>query len=185
MKFLFDFFPIVLFFAAYKLGDIYIATGTAILTSLLLVLWSRYKLGFYEKMPLFTLITLIVLGGSTLLFRNELFIKWKPTAVYWLLSLGFLLSQFIGQKKPLIQRMAEKSIHLKNTIWGQLNISWSIFFAVLGLLNIYVIYNYDTDTWVNFKLFGTLGLTLLFVIAQGFYMARHHQPDSEQSHGNS
>lgn len=179
MKFLFDFFPILLFFAAYKFGDIYYATATAILASLIQVLWSRYRLGHFEKLQLFTLLTLILLGGSTLLFRNELFIKWKPTAIYWLLSISFLLSQFIGQKKPLIQRIAEKNIRLQNAIWYHLNLSWSIFFALLGILNVYIIYHFDTDTWVNFKLFGTMGLTLLFVIVQGFYMARHHLPEEK------
>jgi intracellular septation protein len=181
MKFLFDFFPIILFFIAYKLGDIYYATITAILAGLIQVAWSRYQKGFFEKMPLITLITLVILGGSTLLFRNELFIKWKPTAVYWALSLGFLFSQFIGQKKPLIQRLTEKHIQLNNNIWHHLNLSWVFFFGLLGVLNLYVVYHYDTDTWVNFKLFGTLGLTLVFVIVQGIYMARHHQqPENEQ-----
>jgi len=179
MKFLFDFFPILLFFIAYKLGDIYYATATAIAASFVQVLWSRYKKGYFEKMPLFTLITLVILGGSTLIFRNELFIKWKPTAVYWLLSGGFLLSQFIGQKKPLIQRMAENTIRLRNEIWNTLNISWVIFFIFLGILNLYIVYHYDTETWVNFKLFGTMGLTLLFIIVQGVYMARHHLPERE------
>jgi intracellular septation protein len=183
MKFLVDFFPILLFFVAYKVGDIYYATATAIIASLIQVSWSRYQKGHFEKLPLFTLIALVLLGGSTLIFRNELFIKWKPTAVYWLLSAGFLLSQFIGEKKPIIQRLAEQNIHLHQSIWNKLNISWVIFFCLLGFLNLYVIYHYDTDTWVNFKLFGTMGLTLLFVIVQGFYMARHHQSESEP-HGN-
>lgn len=182
MKFLLDFFPIVLFFIAYKLGDIYYATATAIFASFIQVAYSRYKKGFFEKVPLFTLITLIVLGGSTLIFRNELFIKWKPTAVYWLLALGFLLSQYVGQKKPLIQRLAENNIRLRAEAWKNLNYSWVLFFAFLGVLNLYVVYHYDTNTWVNFKLFGTFGLTLVFIILQGIYMAynaRHQQQESE------
>lgn len=176
MKFLFDFFPIVLFFIAYKMGDIYLATITAIIASVIQVIYSRYKHQKFEKLPLFTLATITVLGGATLFFRNELFIKWKPTAIYWLLSSAFLASQWIG-KKPLIQRLAESSISLQSKIWSQLNVSWSLFFAGMGVANLYVVYHFDTDTWVNFKLFGTLGLTLLFVIVQGFYIARHPLPE--------
>jgi intracellular septation protein len=176
MKFLFDFFPIALFFLAYKLGDIYIATFTAILASLAQVLFGRFKKGHFEKFPLITLATITLLGGATLFFRNELFIKWKPTVVYWVLALAFLLSQWIGAK-PLIQRAAEKSIQLNPTVWLRLNLSWVLFFAMLGGLNLYVVRHFDTNTWVNFKLFGTLGLTLLFVIMQGIYIMRHQLPE--------
>ena len=173
MKFLFDFFPILLFFVAYKAGDIYIATITAILSSLAIVLYGRFKKGHFEKMPLFTLITITILGGATLFFRNDMFIKWKPTAIYWLLALVFLGSHYIGaSKKPLIQRAAEENIELPQKTWYRLSYSWMIFFTLLGLLNIYVIYNFDTNTWVNFKLFGTMGLTLLFVILQSIYIWR-------------
>jgi intracellular septation protein len=172
MKILFDFLPIVLFFIAYKLGDIYIATITAIIASLLGVLWSRYQSGRFEKMPLITLAMVSVLGGATLLLRDDLFIKWKPTAIYCVFYLGFLSSHFIGQK-PLFERLAGQAVQLPQKSWHYLNFSWAIFFAAMGFLNLYVVYNFDTDTWVNFKLFGTTGLTLLFVIVQGIYMARN------------
>jgi len=181
MKILADLFPIILFFIAYKLGDIYLATLVAILASGVQVLWSRYKNGRFEKLPLITLATLIVLGGATLILRNELFIKWKPTAIYWVLASAFLISQFIG-KRPIIQRLIEQNISLPNRVWQQLNISWAIFFVLLGCANLYVVYNFDTNTWVNFKLFGTMGLTILFIIAQGIYISRHQKPvlESEQ-----
>ncbi len=172
MKFLFDFFPIILFFIAYKWGGIYVATLVAMAASLAQVLWGRFRLGHFEKMPLITLVTLVVLGGATLLFRNEAFIKWKPTIVYWILGLGFLLSQWIGHK-PAIQRIAENSIQLNPAAWPRLNLSWVVFFIGMGFLNIYVMQNFDTDTWVNFKLFGSLGLTFLFVLGQSIYMFRH------------
>lgn len=181
MKFLFDFFPIVLFFLAYKLGSIYIATGTAILASLAQILFIRFQKGYFEKLPLITFATITILGGATLLFRNELFIKWKPTVVYWVLALAFLLSQWIGNK-PLIQRAAENSIQLHSNIWLRLNLSWFFFFTLLGALNLYVVHHFDTDTWVNFKLFGTLGLTFLFVIAQGVYMVRHKHSAIQSNH---
>ncbi len=174
MKLLFDFFPIILFFAAYKLGDIYLATLTAIIASFIQVIWSRYSQGKFEKIPLITLATLLVMGGSTLFFRNELFIKWKPTVLYWVLAMVFFLSQFIGQK-PLFQRMIEHQIELPKKIWCHLNLSWALFFSMMGAINLYVIYHFNTDTWVNFKLFGTLGLTLLFVVIQGLYMAKYHK----------
>lgn len=174
MKFLFDLFPIILFFIAYKLGGIYIATLTAIATSAAQVGWSRYSSGKFEKLPLITLATLIILGSATLLFRNELFIKWKPTALYWVLAIIFFVSQYIG-KKPLLQKAMEQNIQLEDKIWLQLNLSWVVFFFCMGIANIYVVYHFDTDTWVNFKLFGTLGLTIVFIIIQGFYMARHQK----------
>ena len=174
MKFLFDLFPIFLFFIAYKIGGIYAATLTAIITSALQVGYSRYTTGKFEKLPLITLVTLVVLGSATFLFRNELFIKWKPTALYWVLALIFFASQFIG-KKPLIQKAMEQNIQLENKIWLHLNFSWVIFFFCMGAANLYVVYHFDTDTWVNFKLFGTLGLTIVFIIIQGIYMARHQK----------
>jgi intracellular septation protein len=172
MKFLFDFFPIALFFIAFKMGDIYLATITVIVASVVQVLWSRYKTGRFEKLPLITLGTVAVLGGATLFFKNELFIKWKPTALYWVLALALLISQFIG-KRPLMQRLLEQNVELPTRIWHQLNLSWALFFAAMGIANLYVVYHFDTDTWVNFKLFGTLGLTLVFIVLQGFYMAKH------------
>ncbi len=172
MKFLFDLFPIALFFIAYKMGDIYLATITAIVASIVQVVWSRYKTGQFEKLPLITLGTIVILGGATLFFRNELFIKWKPTALYWILALALVISQFIGNK-PLMQRLLEQNVALPIKIWHQLNLSWALFFAAMGIANLYVVYHFDTDTWVNFKLFGTLGLTLVFIVLQGFYMAKH------------
>lgn len=180
MKFLFDFFPIILFFLAYKFGGIYIATLVAMLASLALVLWGRLRLGHFEKMPLITLVTLVVLGSATLIFRNEAFIKWKPTVIYWLLGLGFLFSQWIGHK-PAIQRLAEQTVQLGPDIWLRLNRSWVCFFISMGFLNLYVMQNFDTDTWVNFKLFGSLGLTFLFVLGQSIYMIRHRIPEETDS----
>lgn len=180
MKLLFDFFPILLFFLAYKLGDIYIATLSAIAASLLQVVWLRWKQGCFEKMSLITFFSLSILGGATVFFQNEIFIKWKPTVVYWLLALSFLASQWLGNK-PLLQRLAEGNVQLPAIIWLRLNWSWVIFFAVMGVLNLYVVQHFDTNTWVNFKLFGTLGLTFIFIVLQGFYMMRHHLPQENKS----
>lgn len=176
MKFLFEFFPILLFFLAYKWGDIYIATIVAMVASLIQVIWSRYKHGFFETVPLITLGTITLLGGATLLFKNELFIKWKPTVVYWVLALVFLFSQFFTQKS-MMQRIGEKSIPLSKKVWGKLNLSWVVFFGLMGIVNLYVAYNFDTDSWVKFKLFGTLGLTVVFILLQSVYMITQKQSE--------
>ena len=180
MKLLFDFFHILLFFLAYKLGDIYIATLSAIAASLLQVVWLRWKQGRFEKMSLITFFSLSILGGATVFFQNEIFIKWKPTVVYWLLALFFLASHWFGNK-PLLQRLAEGNVQLPSLIWLRLNWSWVIFFAIMGVLNLYVVQHFDTNTWVNFKLFGTLGLTFIFIVLQGFYMMRYHLPEENKS----
>lgn len=173
MKILFDFFPIIAFFIAFKVAGIYAATAIAMLASFIQVVWLRYKNKKFETMPLITFFTLLVLGSATLFFQNELFIKWKPTLVYWIMALIFLGSQYVGSKKPLIQRFAGESLALPQSIWNRLNLSWVLYFSIMGVLNLYVVRNYDTDTWVNFKLFGTLILTLIFIIAQGVYMYKH------------
>ncbi len=178
MKFLFDFFPILLFFVAYKMYGIYVATGVAIAASFVQValFWARHRR--FENMHLVTLGLIVVLGGATLWLQDERFIKWKPTLVNWLFALVFLGSQFIG-KKPITERMMSSAISLPAHIWSRLNLSWVVFFVASGLANLYVVYNYDTDTWVNFKLFGLMGLTFAFVIAQGFYLARYMPTDDD------
>ena len=179
MKFLVDFFPILLFFIAFKLYDIYVATAVAMLASLFQVGFSWKKHHRIETMPLVTLALILILGGATLLLHDETFIKWKPTVVNWAFALAFLASQFIG-KKNFIQRMMEEHVTLTSPVhWTRLNIAWIIFFVGLGFLNLYVAFNFDTDTWVNFKLFGMMGLTFLFVIAQSFYLAQYMVSDED------
>lgn len=178
MKFLYDFFPILLFFIAYKIYGIYAATIVAMAASFIQVggFWLKHRR--FENMHLITLGLIIVLGGATLWLQDERFIKWKPTLVNWMFAIAFLGSQFIG-KKPLVERMMGAAVQLPNEIWGRLNLIWIIFFTLMGLANLYVVYNYDTDTWVNFKLFGMMGLTFAFVIGQAFYLARYMQPEEE------
>jgi intracellular septation protein len=172
MKILFEFFPILLFFLAYKFGDIYIATGVAIAASIVQVIASRIKSKKFEKMHLITLATITILGGATIYLRNEMFIKWKPTILYWVMALVFFGSQFIG-KQTIIERMMQKQVNLSRNIWLNLNFSWVFFFLSMGTINLYVVYNYSTDTWVTFKLVGTLALTLTFIVIQGIYISKH------------
>ena len=180
MKFLFDFFPILLFFVAFKLYDIFVATAVAIAASFIQVgmYWLRHHR--FETMHLITLGIIVIFGGATLLLKDELFIKWKPTVLNWLFALVFLGSHFIGNK-PIVQRMMANTITLPTPIWHRLNIGWIIFFITSGFINIYVAYNFDTAIWVNFKVFGLLGLTLAFVVIQSFFIARHLKDDQEIS----
>jgi intracellular septation protein len=172
MKLLFDFFPVLLFFICYKIFGIYAATGVAMGASLLQVVLHRLKHQRYEKLHLISLALIMVLGGATLFFHNPWFIKWKPTGIYWLSSLIFLGSAFVG-KKTIIQKMMEGNISLPPKIWNRLNTAWAFFFILLGSLNLYVAYYFDTDFWVNFKLFGGAGFTLVFVFLQAIYLTRH------------
>ena len=153
MKMLFDFFPVALFFAAYKLYDIYTATAVLIIASILQtgIYWLRQRR--FENMHVITLVLVCVFGGMTLLLHDEMFIKWKPTVINWLFALVFIGSMWIG-KQPLIRRMMGDHLSLPDTIWLRLNLLWSVFFVVMGIINLIVVYSFDTETWVNFKLFA-------------------------------
>ena len=184
MKFLTDFFPILLFFIAYQAYDIYVATAVAIGASAAQVAYFQLRHGKVEKMQWVTLGLLIFFGGLTLLLRDPDFIMWKPTVVNWLFAIAFLGSQYIG-KKTLLQRMMDQAVSLPPEIWIRLNYIWVSFFIGIGLLNLYVAYNFSEETWVNFKLFGMLGVTFVFIIAQGFYIARHVKDEDLQTADNS
>jgi intracellular septation protein len=131
--------------------------------------WLKHRR--FETMHVVTLLLILVLGGATLWLQDERFIKWKPTAVNWAFAIAFLISEFIGQKN-LVRRMMEAQVKLPDAIWTRLNLSWVAFFASMGVANLYVAFNFETSIWVNFKLFGLMGLTLLFAIGQAFYLAR-------------
>lgn len=180
MKLLFDFFPVFLFFIAYKFFGIYVATAIAIAASFAQVAfyWLRYRR--FETMHLITLALITILGGATLIFHNILFIKWKPTAINWVFALVFLGSHFIGEK-PLIRRLMESNVILPTLVWIRLSFSWVAFFILVGLVNLYVAYNFDTNIWVNFKLFGIMGITIVFILLQAFYMARHIKTDGPET----
>jgi intracellular septation protein len=180
MKFLTDFFPILLFFIAYQAYDIYVATAVAIGASAVQVAYFQVRHKKVEKMQWVTLGLLVFFGGLTLLLRDPDFIKWKPTVVNWLFAAAFLGSQFIG-KKSLLQRMMDQAVTLPDQIWSRLNYIWVSFFVAVGILNLYVAFNYSEETWVNFKLFGMLGVTFVFIIAQGFYIARHVKDEDMQT----
>jgi intracellular septation protein len=179
MKFLFDLFPILLFFLAYKLYDIYVATAVAIAAAFLQtgLYWLKHRK--FETMHLVTLAILIVFGGLTLILRDPVFIKWKPTVVNWLFGLVFLGSRYIG-RRTLVERMMSHAISVPAPIWQKLNWAWTLFFIAIGLVNLYVAYNYSEAAWVNFKLFGMVGLTLVFVFIQAFYLSRYMQAEGDR-----
>lgn len=172
MKQLLDFFPILLFFVAYKLYGIYAATITAIVAAVIQVSLSWFKYRRIEIMHLVSLGIIAVFGGATLVLQDEMFIKWKPTVLNGVFALVFLGSQWIG-KKPLIERMMSQHVEVPPVVWRRLNLIWVAFFLMLGAANLVVVYNFDTDTWVNFKLFGLLGLTFVFVLLQSLYLFRY------------
>jgi len=180
MKFLFDFFPILAFFIAFKVtGDsesgIYTATAVLMAASFIqiTVYWLMYRR--FEKMHLITLGVVLLFGGATLLLHDERFIQWKPTVVLWIFALVALGSQYIG-KKNVFQRMIQYSderISAPKSVWFKLNISLVLFFILLGIANIYVAYNFDRAIWVDFKVFGITILNLIFMGGAMFYMFRH------------
>jgi intracellular septation protein len=223
MKFLIDFFPVILFFVVYKLYGIYAATLVAIAASAAQVAWFRIRHKRTERMHLVTLVLLAVFGGLTLALRDPIFVMWKPTLVNWLFAGAFLGSQFIGEK-TLVERMMSQAIEVPHQIWRRLNLAWVVFFLLSGLANLYVVYfgsgffeaqqaliqatgesemdlancaelfagvqastqlalcqaAHDSESlWVNFKLFGMMGFTIVFVIAQAFYLARHIRDDAD------
>ena len=184
MKLLFDFFPVVLFFAVYKYtGDIVIATAVLIPVTAAQVGWTWFRHRRVENMHLVTLGLVVLLGGATILFQDATFIQWKPTLVNWLFALAFLVSEFVGERN-LVQRMLEANLQLPRPVWTRLNYAWIAFFTFVGALNLLVAFNFDENTWVNFKLFGLLGLTLLFVVVQGFWLAKH-LPEDADGNGDS
>jgi intracellular septation protein len=167
-----EFLPIIIFFGAYKWQGIMAATLSAIIATLMILIINKVKTGQYKNMQVVSFFSLLVLGGLALVSKKEIFIKLKPTVIYWLLAASFLITHFFGDKL-LIEKIGNSSVELPKKIWQKLSILWIMFFFIMGCINIYVVYCFDTNTWVNFKLFGTLGLTALFVIPQSVFIYKY------------
>lgn len=180
MKMLFDVFPVILFFVAFKVYDIYVATAVAIGATFAQIGWVWFRHRKVDNMLWVTLVVITVFGGATLLFRDDTFIKWKPTVLYWLFA-GVLAVAAVVFRKNLVRSMMQKQVTLPDGVWTRLLVSWIGFFAVMGVLNIYVAYNYSLDTWVNFKMFGGIGLMLVFVLLQALMLAKHVQDKNESA----
>jgi len=202
MKFLFDLFPIILFFVAFKIAGampdqaaalansigyvadakqlpVLIATAVAIVATFGQIGWVHFRHGKADKMLWISLGIIVVFGGATLLLHDETFIKWKPTVLYWLFAVVLIASALLF-KKNLIKAMMEQQVTLPEPVWRRLNLSWAGFFAFMGVLNLYVAFNYSTEAWVNFKLFGAMGLMFGFVIAQSLMLSKYiHEEETK------
>ncbi len=206
MKFLFDLFPVILFFGAFKLAEgstdaaaslagsllgaiglssavtaaqapILLATLAAIVGTIGQIAWVLGRGRKVDGMLWVSLVLIVVFGGATLILRDENFIKWKPTVLYWMFALVLLGSNaFFGRN--LIRKMMEEQMQLPEPVWGRLNAAWAGFFAVMGVLNLLIAFNFPTPVWVNFKLFGGMGLMVLFVIAQSLMLAKYLEEKS-------
>ncbi len=172
MKFLFDLLPVILFFAAYKFVDIFFATAVAIATIFIQIVWSLVRRGKVEKMLWVNFAIILSLGGVTLLLHNPVFIQWKPTLLYWVMAAVLAFAPLISGKN-LIRVMLGDKITLPEPLWMRLNLSWAIFFLLLGVLNLFVAFHFSMDTWVNFKLFGTSGLIFVFVLVQALLLSKY------------
>lgn len=170
-KFLFDLFPIILFFIAFKVYDIFIATAVAIVATLLQIIYVYLKNKKVEKVLLFNGVMITLLGGLTIFLQDKMFIMWKPSVLYWCFALILLFSN-VFLKKNLVQMALGKQVELKNNFWNVINWYTSIFFVLLGFINLYVAYNFSEDTWVNFKLFGITGLLFVYMIFLGLYISK-------------
>ena len=170
MQLLFDFFPLLAFFLAYKFAGIYVATAVIIVAVVIqtAVQWVMHRK--VSQMALISGALVLVFGSLTLWIHDEAFIKWKVTVVYWLFAAGFLISQFVGER-PMIQRMLDSGITLERPVWLRLNMLWTCFFLFIGALNIYVVRTFSTDFWVNFKVFGVIGLMVVFIALQFVWLA--------------
>ena len=180
MKLLFDLFPIVLFFAAFKLFNIYIATATAIGATVFQIVWNKWRHGKVDTMLWVSFAIIAVFGGATLFLHDEFFIKWKPTVLYWVFSTTLLFSNLLFRKN-LMYTMLHEKLALPMAIWNYVNLAWSLFFAALGVLNLYVAFNYSTNVWVNFKLFGTTGLMVVFVLLQAMALSKYVEEEKENN----
>ena len=201
MKILFDFLPIALFFGMFKYADghkewaastatdwlgfmvsggvvgsaeapVLLATVVVIVATLAQILWIKARGRKVDTMLWVSLALVTVLGSATIYFHSETFIKWKPTMLYWLMGSALLIGQLVFRTN-FIQRLMGAQMELPDAVWRTLNWAWAMFFAFMGVLNLWIAYNFDTNTWVNFKLFGGMGLMLLFVLGQALYLGRY------------
>lgn len=172
MKFLFDLFPVILFFIAFKFFGIFAATAVAMAATIAQIIYVKLRHGTVDKMLMMSGVIITIFGGATLLLKDPQFIQWKPTILYWIFTAGLLVSQFLFNKNP-IRSLMEKQISLPDMIWAKMNIAWALLFLGLGFLNLYVAYNFSQDIWVDFKLFGITGIMFLFIILQTVFISKY------------
>lgn len=183
MKQILDFIPLIIFFALYKMYDIYTATGALIVASAVQIVLTYFIYKKVEKMQIITFLMVAVFGGMTIFLHDDNFIKWKVTIVYALFAIGLTVSHIMG--KSAIKGMLGKEISLPESVWAKINWGWTLFFTLCAILNVYVAFNLPLDVWVNFKVFGLLIATLLFTLLTGVYIYKHlpkeqHLPKDQQ-----
>lgn len=179
MKFLFDFFPVILFFVAFQFAGIFAATAVAIAATFAQVGWVLARGRKVAPMQWVSFAIIVIFGGATLLLRDETFIKWKPTVLYWLAGVVFLGA--LAFRQNFVKAVMGEGIELPEPVWFKLAVAWGVFFLFKGTLNLWVAYTFSTDVWVNFKLFGGMGLMLAFVIAQAWWISRYLPDDSQKA----
>jgi intracellular septation protein len=187
MKLVFDLFPLILFFIAYRFFGIFAATGVAMAGVVLQVAWLRIRNHKIEAMHIINLVVILVFGGATIYTKNDIFIRWKPTILYWTFSVILFVSQFVSSK-PAIQHVMGSQMELPAHVWKKINLSFAVFTLVMGLLNLYVAFFYGTDLdpqvqrdrWVDFKVFGTMILTFLFVVGLMLVLSKHLNVDKDE-----
>jgi len=183
LKLLFDFFPIIVFFVAFKVAGIYVATGSAIAATLAQIGWLIARGKRVTTMQWLSLAIIGLFGGATLVLHDETFIKWKPTVLYWLGGAAFIGA--LAFRTNFVKAvMSEGGLELPEPMWTRLAIAWGLFFILQGALNLWVAFHYSTETWVNFKLFGGLGLTVAFVLVQALWLTRHVAPEPVKPDAN-
>ena len=207
MKILLDFLPIILFFGMFKYAEAhtdwaarfasehfgFVVSGGVVgteeapvlLATVVVIVATVVQIGTLlaqrkkiDMMLWITFVLVVVLGGATVWFHNATFIKWKPSVLYWAMGLAFWISQTFFRKN-LLQTMMGQQLELPAPVWQRLNVAWIAFFALMGLLNLYVAYSFSTSTWASFKAFGATGLMLVFMLAQGVYLSRHIKPEHD------
>ncbi|MEN9315810.1 MAG: intracellular septation protein [Pseudomonadota bacterium] len=177
MKFFFDLLPVLLFFVAFKVAGIFAATAVAIAVSVAQIAWLKLRGKPVDNVQWASLAIIVVFGGMTLWLKDPTFIKLKPTVLYGAFALGLAVSR-LAFGRNLIRSMMGKQVRLPDPIWERLNVAWIVFFVGLAVLNVVIAYNFSEEFWVNFKLFGSLGLTVLFVVGQALWFSRHVQEDA-------
>jgi len=182
MKAFLDFFPVVLFFIVFKLSDVFTATAVAIVATVLQIVWLRYKFGKVETMQWVSLGVIVVFGGATLISHDETFIKFKPSVLYIIMALALWVGEY-GFGRNFLKQLMSSQIEVPDPVWRALVNAWGVFFLSMSVLNLWVAYNFDTDTWVNFKMFGGMGLMFVFVLGQALYLAKHMKPEDLKGDG--
>lgn len=174
MKFFIDLLPVIIFFVVYKYTDIFYATFSAIIASIFLAITTYIIKKKIEKMVLINTLLITILGGLTILLKDNTFIMWKPTAIYWLFALVLIVSQLLF-KKNLMKQMLGKQVTLQDYAWNHISMNVIVFMIGIGILNLYVAFNFDENTWVNFKLFGITFLLFIFMIYLALYISKENK----------